>query len=353
MAKRQSTRSTITGFTYSIPAIKAIQAGQTYFTTALPFAVLVKLLKSSSYSEEVVPFDRDRSKAIAQYVLQHRESYVLPAITVSVSGKCDFRSQYDSSSGVAAGTLRLPINAGFRVHDGIYRAHGIAEALAANPRLGDETLSVVIYPSDTNNGQAERRFSDIKANQRKSGRAERIISDPADPIANITRAVIANVPAFTNSIEMVKTTISNRSRNLFTFSALYQANEILLAAQDDQSLNDRGKLAITFWLAVQDAMPDWTSDTSRFELRKRTIHAHGVTLCAIATVGNSLTSRFQKSWARKLIKLNAIDWSRANTNQWEGNVMLGGKIIKSAASIELTASVIAAHIGVDLRQAMA
>ena len=136
---------------------------------------------------------------------------------------------------------------------------------------------------------------------------------------------------------MVKTTISNRSKNLFTFSALYQANELLLKPFSDRSQKDRLQLAIDFWQAVQSAIPDWTSEIPRVELRKQTVHAHGVTLCAIASAGSRLVERFPKTWKRKLKKLRDIDWSRSNKH-WEGKAMLGGRMTKSAASVELTAS---------------
>ncbi|MEO8497047.1 MAG: DNA sulfur modification protein DndB, partial [Planctomycetota bacterium] len=311
------------------------------FTTAVPFGVLSKLLESSKVIDGLTPLDRERSKSIADYITRNRSSYVLSAITLSVDGECQFALLDSSTSGVSAGTLTLPINAAIRIHDGQYRVRGIADAIAAEPQLADETLSVVIYQQLS---QSARRFGDIKANQRKPGRSERIISDPTDALANITREVIAKVPAFTDSIEMVKTTISNRSRNLFTFSALYQANEILLAGQQDQTPSQQAKFAIAFWQSVQEAMPDWTSDAPRVDLRKNTVHAHGVTLCAIAKAGASLISRFPKGWQRKLRKLKAIDWSRSNTKQWEGKAMLGGRMTKSAASIKLTAEVISRHL---------
>lgn len=342
MAKtKKPTGAKPSGFTYSLPAIRAIQAGQEYFTTAVPFGVLSKLLESSTVTDGLAPLDRERSKSIAEYIARNQTSYVLPAITLSVDCRCQFTPSDNATSGVSAGTLTIPINASIRIHDGQYRIRGIADAIAANAQLAEETLSVVIYEQLN---QSARRFGDIKANQRKSGRSERIVSDPTDALANITREVIAKVPVFTDSIEMVKTTISNRSRNLFTFSALYQANEILLAGQQDQTPDQQAKHTVIFWQTVQAAMPDWTSDTPRVDLRKQTVHAHGVTLCAIATAGASLVARFPKSWQRKLGKLKTIDWSRSNTKQWEGKAMLGGRMTKSAASIKLTAAAIETHL---------
>jgi len=344
--KKKATKSfqNQTSFTYSLYAIRAIQARQEYFTTVIPFGVLAKLLNSERMRTSTVPIDRDRPKAIAQYIRRHQKRYVLPAVTLTISGSYRFTPTSDLPAAINGGSLSLPVDAVFKIIDGRFRISGIADLIAVNPELADETISVILFPESTS---VERRFGDIKLNQRKSSRSERIVSDPSDEIAIITRDTIANVAAFTDSIEMVKTTISNRSHNLFTFSALYQANEILLADQGNEPVSKRTKLAITFWRAVQDAIPDWTSDKPRVDLRKQTVHAHSVTLCAIAMTGKSVMTRFPKSWERKLGKLRNIDWSRANSQQWEGKAMLGGRMTKSAASIDLAAKVLFTHIGLN------
>jgi DNA sulfur modification protein DndB len=338
--KSAQTKPKQSSFQYSLPAIRAIQAGQEFFTTAVPFGVLAKLLNTTLASEnEQASHNRERSKSISEYIVRNPQSYVLTAITLSVHGKCSFEGTSGSDSEITSGTLTIPMNTSLQVHDGRHRAKAIADAVAKSPSIANESISVVIFRRN-DKSETARQFSDIRTNQRKYARSERILNDPEDAIAEITRSVIDLVPAFKDSIEMVKTTISNRSRNLFTFSALYQANQILLADAKDQSPKEQHNLAVDFWLAVQAAMPDWTSDRLRADLRQQTIHAHGVTLCAIATVGASLMVQFPKLWKRKIGNLREIDWSRENAELWEGKAMFGGRMTKSAASIDLTAKTI-------------
>ncbi|MFN3194262.1 MAG: DNA sulfur modification protein DndB [Aureliella sp.] len=320
-------------FTYRLPVVRAIQAGQEFFTSAVPFSVIGTLTQSDrSRSAEGV--DQRRVTELVAYIRKHRETYVLPAITASIGAEFQFTPNGESVSAVSVGVLTIPIESTFEVHDGRYRCDALAKVIEQNPDLADEAISVVLYPDGA---QAQRRFGDIRAKQRRSARSERIVSDPSDEIAQITRDTIASVDAFTDSIEMVKTTISNRSKNLFTFSALYQANEMLLKPFSDRSVRERTKLAVQFWNAVQRNILDWTSGVPRVELRKQTVHAHGVTLCAIAFAGAQIAERFPKTWERKLKKLQEIDWSRGN-KQWEGKAMLGGRMTKSAAAVELTAA---------------
>ena len=333
--RTNSALDSASNFTYRLPAVRAFQAGQEFYTSAVPFAVLGKLTQPGpARSTESV--DQGRVEELAEYIQKNRKSYVLPAISVSISQECHFTPREETESVVTIGVLAIPMGSKFEIHDGRYRCEAIARAIELSPDLGDEAVSLVLYAGKP---ALQRLYGDIRTKQRRPPLSERIVNDPSDEIAQVTRDVIASVEAFVDSIEMVKTTISNRSRNLFTFSALYQANQILLKPFPVLSAKERTTLAVQFWNAVQSNMPDWTSGTPRVELRKQTVHAHGVTLCAIASAGAQLIERFPKTWERKLKKLCNMDWSRGSS-QWEGKAMLGGRMTKSTGAVELTAAYI-------------
>lgn len=334
MKKRSSTTTQQRDFTYRLPAIRGIQAGQEYFTTAIPLAVLIKILMHATLP---TPVDKERPQEIANFLTANPSSYVLPPLTISIVGDYEYTPSESSKGSVSIGVLTLAINVDIAILDGNYRAIGIKKAIEDLPSLSNETVSVVIFP---NLGNQTRMFGEIKANQRKPGRLERIVDDKTDSLANITRDVISSTSAFKDSIEFRKTTISNRSKNLFTFSGLYQANEALLVNHRTMPMETQRNLAIEFWNTVQDSMPDWTSEEPRVSLRKQTVHAHGVTLCAIAMAGAKIIQRSPKTWKLKLGKLRQIDWSRNNVKLWEGKAMLGGRMTKTKASVELTAKAI-------------
>ena len=100
------------------------------------------------------------------------------------------------------------------------------------PSLGDDCIAMLIHvdPDGSRRGQI---FSDVKRHERSAAQSLRIGLDDRDEIARLTREVITAVPVFADAIEMEKTAISNRSRKLFTLSALYQANRTLLADLKD------------------------------------------------------------------------------------------------------------------------
>ena len=149
--KKKATKSfqNQTSFTYSLYAIRAIQARQEYFTTVIPFGVLAKLLNSERMRTSTVPIDRDRPKAIAQYIRRHQKRYVLPAVTLTISGSYRFTPTSDLPAAINGGSLSLPVDAVFKIIDGRFRISGIADLIAVNPELADETISVILFPEST------------------------------------------------------------------------------------------------------------------------------------------------------------------------------------------------------------
>ena len=88
--------------------------------------------------------------------------------------------------------------------------------------------------------QARQSHDGSTAHQRHAKRS--ILDDRGDWMA-ITRQTIDEVGVFTGRVEMTKTALSNRSRNLFTFSAIHQANIQLLGDRKQLSVADRREIA--------------------------------------------------------------------------------------------------------------
>lgn len=69
-------------------------------------------------------------------------------------------------------------------------------------------------------------------------------------------------------------------------------------------------------------MPDWTAVGRRkvapSELRRDTVHAHGIALEAIAVAGARMMNERSDGWRESLRALRHVDWSRANSMLWEG-----------------------------------
>jgi len=149
---------------------------------------------------------------------------------------------------------------------------------------------------------------------------------------------------FRNRVELEKISISNRSLKFFTLSTIYQANRALLGkAKLNESVNkDEEKLATEFWTETAENIPEWKllmeDKVSTDELRRDFIHAHGIALHALGLAGNSLIKKHPNDWKKYLKKLEKIDWSRSNSNIWEGRATIGGVVSKARTNLMLTAN---------------
>jgi len=75
-----------------------------------------------------------------------------------------------------------------------------------------------------------------------------------------------------------------------------------------------------------------------------------VTLIAIGQAAHDLLTRYPDDWRDRLHRLATIDWSRANTDLWEGRAMVRGKMSKAHDSIALSTIAIKRALGLELAE---
>jgi DNA sulfur modification protein DndB len=279
------------------------------------------------------------------------DSYVLPTLTCLVQGRVEFEENRATKPSPGMGTLSVSHDSHILVLDGINRLAGVGSALKLRPELGEDAVPILIYV-ETSDQRVAQMLSDVRRNGSRSARSQGILHDSRDETARITKALIQNVDVFAGMTETVRSTISNRSLKLYTFSAIYHATDTLLSGRRDELFDDRLALAVEFWSEVSKHIPDWrrakAGDVSPAELRKNFVHAHAIALAALARAGKSLIEKYPRSWKRPLTRLRRIDWSRSNALLWEGRTMLAGRISKTSVSVILTGTAIKRHLGLEL-----
>ncbi|BBD08439.1 DNA sulfur modification protein DndB [Desulfovibrio ferrophilus] len=344
-------------FVYSFPAIRGIQAKREYYITMCPLKLVPRLFK---FVEEDLPpelraqrsINRQRIPAIAQYIVKNIESYAFSSLTVSIDGEVSFEPFGDDVVGRKQGVLTIPMEARFLINDGQHRRAAIEEALQICPELGEETISVVFFV-DAGLERSQQMFADLNRYAVRTTRSLGILYDHRDPMARLVTKLVANVPVFIGMTEKAKTTISNRSRKLFTLSSIYQATKRLLQKRKDEKITRaEEKLAQDFWREVSRCVPDWLLAVQRkvspSELRTEYIHAHGIALQALAIAGSDLIVRCPDTWKERLPRLEKVDWSRSNLALWEGRAMIGGRLSKANNNVMLTANVLKKSLGLPL-----
>jgi DNA sulfur modification protein DndB len=300
------------------------------------------------YNEEGLPpnfraqrtLNRRRVPEIARYILDNSESYVFSALTVSVDSEVEFNPLEGDGSQNQTGILRVPASAKFVINDGQHRRAAIVEAIKENISLGKESIPLVIFV-DSDLRLSQQMFADLNRYAVRPTKSLSILYDRRDPIAAATLEIIAAVPIFRSAVEFQKTSISNRSSNLFTLSNVYQAVCKLLGKKKGDGVSFHEKnLALDYWSALTAIIPGWNEfalkQVKGSYLRKKYVHSHGVVLVALGMAGHVLVAQHPEDWRDCLEYLGTMDWERSNSQLWEGVTMESGKISKAHRNLRLT-----------------
>ena len=285
------------------------------------------------------PLNRARIPAIAQYMLDNPTEYVFSSITASVDGEAHFEPVSAESS---LGNLVISMASKFIINDGQHRRAAIESAITENAALGDETISVVLF-QDGGLRRSQQMFADLNQYAIRPTTAIGILYDVRSPLAQLSRGLIDSVDVFRNLTEAERTSISNRSIKLFTLSSIYQGTKALLEKRGlDVVTAEESLLATEFWNQVSLHIPEWRLAAAKkavpSELRREFVHSHGIALHSLGMMGAALLKHHGKSWKETLTVLESIDWSRKNTALWEGRALVGGRISKATANVQLTSS---------------
>jgi DNA sulfur modification protein DndB len=343
-------------FEYIFPAIKGIQADREYYVSMCPLRLIPKIF---IFDEEELPpelraqrmLNKNRLPEIANYIIDNPSDYTFSAITASIDGEVTFVPfEGESENGdKQIGKLYIPMTAHFIINDGQHRRAAIEMAMREKPEIGDESIAVVFFV-DRGLERCQQMFADLNRHVVRPSKSIGVLYDHRDQMAKLAKLIVLKSPLFRDVVDMERSTLSLRSRKLFTLSAIYTATSALFAGQEPVSLDERAKIAIPFWEEVAKNFPDWQQVQERkitaSDVRTNFIHAHGIALQAIGKIGQILLK--DKKWKERLKKLKTIDWSRSNTKLWEGRAMIGGRISKAETNVVLTINVIKKHLGLEL-----
>jgi DNA sulfur modification protein DndB len=343
-------------FYYTLPAVCGTQAGHEFFTAMCPLALIPRLfpLENPRFRTELQlqrMVNKARIPEIVRYITAHPKGYILSSLTASVDTRVEFEKLPGTEQAIGPGYLKIPMTAQLLLHDGLHRRAAIEAALKLKPDLAEETIALVLYV-DPGLRRAEQMFTDLKRNETHSARSRSILCDHRDELAKLVRTLVARVPVFDDMTEMIQSKISNRSRKLFTLSALYHATRELLADRGEEAFSERLALAVDFWTEVAKYIPDWgrakAGEVTPGELRKTCVHAHAIALAALGRAGRALLGKYPSGWRSRLKSLQGVDWSRSNTHQWEGRAMFGGRLSKASVCVLLTGNLLKRGLGLPL-----
>lgn len=347
----------MTSMQMSFPAVKGRQGARDFYVAMFPLKVIPRLFTFRDWAELPPEVRAQRTLStkrvpeITRYILEHEDDWVFSSLTASFKADEEFLpSDLDPNLGV----LQVPLDAEFLINDGQHRRAAIEEALRENRELGDQTISVVLFPEE-HIERSQQMFSDLNRTVQKTSRSLDILYDHRDPMNRITQEVATMVDLFKGRVEKERVSLSARSPRFITLSALYDSNEQLLGkmkeSEADEELEEENRdLAVEFWNEVAENIPEWKmvrdGNLKPPEARAEFVHSHAVAFWALAAAGRDLIAEYpdEVNWKSRLAHLTEIDWRKANP-EWQGICMLGNDIITRRQTRQATADYIRWHLG--------
>lgn len=345
----------MSNFEYAFPSIRGIQAGKEYYVSMCPLRLIPRIFLFDD--DELSPefraqriLNRSRIPEIARYILGNKTNYVFSAITASINGAVRFTPVDQKNSDERLGILHVDMKNQFILNDGQHRRAAIEQAIKEDPGLGDETIAVVFFV-DQGLERSQQMFADLNRYAIRPSKSLGLLYDQRSDATKVGKLVALKSEAFKGLVELERNTLSERSRKLFTLSALCSATSDFLGMREFPTPEAAAAEAIAYWDELAKHIPEWQlvkkSKMTAGEIRRDFVHSHGVLLQAFGRVGASLIAGKKPGYAA-LANLKKINWSRSNVRDWEGRVMIGGRLTKASNSVILATAFIKRNLGIEL-----
>lgn len=342
---------------FTLPAIRGIQATREYYVVM----VRIRQIDSFNWLEPDAiqqpelraqrTLTKSRIPAIRDYIVHNPTEYVLPALTLTVDSYVSFEPALSTPGFNNIGFLKIPTSARFLINDGQHRLAGIRAALRVYPDLANETISSVIFV-DAGLRHAQRVFVDLNKHAVRPPRSLCILYDSNNPLADLTRRVVASVPILRRLTDLERSTLPKGSAKLFTLNGLYRANAELLLGISMSIPDSVVTRTIRFWQEVCSSLSEWEavakSETPALVARQRYVHSCILGLIGIGRAGHALLEQYPNDWVERIHDLSNIDWNRDNHDLWEGRATTGGKLTASRENEVLVGNVIKMALGLTL-----
>lgn len=320
---------------FSFPAVKGIQATMEYYVAMVPLDCIPKLFtfRDENLSPELRSqrtLNKARIPEMCSYILDNPISYVFSALTASIDGDVFFEP-VDKNSDL--GILSISMSAKMLINDGQHRRAAIEAALKKKPELKYEHISIVLY-HDIGLKRSQQMFSDLNRFAIRPTKSLNILYDNRNIMAVLVKDVISSIPNISELIDKEHTSIPNRSKALFTLSAMHRGTAALLK-DVDRSQNEQLDLASAYWSTVYANMKEWkqvaSGEVKSSVIRKDSLSPLSITLRALGEIGNELIKKNPSDWKDYLTILGEINWKKTDP-LWQNGIVVDGSVQLSRAT---------------------
>ncbi|WOV92928.1 MAG: DNA sulfur modification protein DndB [Candidatus Nitrosoabyssus spongiisocia] len=342
--------------TYGFDAIRGIQANREYYVVICPMKIIPKLF---IFNEHGIPpklraqriLRSSRIPDLKNYILSNPDEYIFSSLAASVDGNMNFIPVPHLGPNGKLGRLYIDMSSKLLINDGQHRRKAIEHALMEKPELGNETISVVFF-DDQGLKRSQQMFADLNKNAVKPSKSLNILYDKRDKYSQFIVDLAETLEIFQDRVELEKTTIGKHAKEVFTLGGISDATKKIFGKQSIHVLNKTQKDTIhKFWNYIAKTLPEWqlliNGNILPDELRENYVHGHTNCLNSLGITGRVAIKRHPTTWKKKLLALSNLDWSR-NNSVWEGNLILGRKMVRTTIGIMLGSCVMLEHCKIKI-----
>lgn len=330
-------------FNYIFPAIRGYQSQKEFFSIICPLDVLSKLF--TFYNTEIPEefraqriLNEKRIPEISNYILNNADNYVFSSITASIDGDYNFIPSNKADDNI--GILEVSMTSNLLINDGQHRKAAIDEALNENPDLKNESISVVLFV-DQGLKRSQQMFSDLNKHAVKVSKSLGILYNHRDPKIQFLKEFLDQNKEFNVILDKSHDVIAKKSNKLFSLNNFNTAFE---RSYNHGNIEDQPELqayVIKYWNYLSKNFKEWSfvikKEISAYHARQNSVAVYGIILESLALLCFYMYSENITNWKMTLKKLNKIDWSKSNQEDWLNRCMLeNGSMHKSTKFIYRT-----------------
>lgn len=295
--------------TMRFTAIRSCQAGRPMYLASVPFRTLARLFAIDA--GEVLErsqrnVDAGRAKAIAAYLIENPESFVLPCLTATID---DARIYPEFIGGdgdmMNLGHLVLPMDTEIKLTDGQHRLAGIIQAIKLRPELGQHSLSVQFHVGMSLSAR-QQAFCDINSKAKKVSTSLNMAYNHRDQGNQLIVAMLDKIPAWRGKVDFERNQASIKTGKLFSFKHVVEACRLYTGSKrTDPMTQEKVERAGCYFSALSYHV-GWEPANTTI---KNSVACTAVGLHALARAGEQLARR-KIDHHTAIQAMMDIDWSR-------------------------------------------
>src|SRR5947208_311840 len=177
--------------TLRFPAMRGVMGKRDFYVAIIKLGLVPKLFKFRDWAE-LPPEQRAqrviqkaRIPEITQYILDNEDGYLFSSLTASFNSEPIFEPVAGHTD---LGILQLPFEGDLVINDGQHRRAAIEEALKENPTLGQESISIVLFPWEDLD-RVQQMFSDLNRTARTTSKSLNILYNHRDLMSQVALTV--------------------------------------------------------------------------------------------------------------------------------------------------------------------